>query len=145
MTTPKATIWTRPVDLDALNLSGADTLIAHLGIVFTTFGDDWIAASMPVDSRTKQPFGLLHGGASGALAETLASMAGLLAAGEGHAVVGVELNASHVRKAVDGLVTGVARPEVLGRGLQVWSVRIEDEAKNTVCVSRVTLRVLPPR
>ena len=128
MTTPKATIWTRPVDLDALNLSGTDTLIAHLGIVFTTFGDDWIAASMPVDARTKQPFGLLHGGASGALAETLASMAGLLAAGEGHAVVGVQLNASHVRKAVDGLVTGIARPEVLGRRSESCRPGADDNA-----------------
>lgn len=145
MTELGETIWRQPVDLDALNVAGADTLIERLGIVFTEFGADWIAATMPVDARTKQPFGLLHGGASGALAESVASMAGILVAGDGSTVVGVELNASHVRKAVDGMVTGIARPEVLGRGMQVWSVRIEDEAKTTVCVSRVTLRVLQPR
>ena len=137
-------IWSRSIDLVDLNTAGDGNMIGHLGIVFTESGDDWLAATMPVDERTRQPFGLLHGGASAALAETLASIAGVLVAGEDRAVVGVEINASHVRKVSTGRVTGVARPDKLGRGTHIWSVRIHDGAGDTVCVSRVPLRVLTP-
>ncbi len=120
-------------------------LIGHLGIRFSEVGNDWLAATMPVDERTRQPYGLLHGGASAALSETVASIAGVLVAGPDYAVVGLELNASHLRKATSGTVTAIARPETLGRGTHVWSVRITDDAGDTVCVSRVLLRILPSR
>lgn len=141
----KSAIWREAMDLEELNKAGSGNLIGHLGIRFTDAGDDWIAATMPVDERTRQPYGLLHGGASAALAESIASMASVLVAGPDHQVVGVEINASHIRKATSGIVTGIARPEALGRGTHVWSIRIEDMEGQTVCVSRVLLRVLAPR
>jgi 1,4-dihydroxy-2-naphthoyl-CoA hydrolase len=97
---------------------------------------------MPVDARTHQPYGLLHGGASVALAETLGSSAGILVAG-GNAVVGLEINANHLRAVRSGLVAGTARPLHVGRSTHVWEIRIEDEPGNLVCISRITLSVLP--
>lgn len=114
-----------------------------LGIVFTEVGPDYLRASMPVDARTHQPYGLLHGGASALLAETLGSTAGMLCAAPGHIVVGIEINANHLRGVRDGTVTGTARPLHLGRSTQVWDIRIEDDAQRLVCVSRLTLAVVP--
>lgn len=122
----------------------AGTLMQALGIEFLEAGDDWLSGRMPVDGRTRQPFGLLHGGASVALAETLASWAGTCAAEAGRACVGLEINANHVRPALEGWVTGVARPEALGRTTQVWSIRIADGQDRLVCVSRMTLAVVTP-
>jgi len=131
-----------PVDLDALNAAARDTLIAHLGIVFTETGPDWLRATMPVDARTLQPYGLLHGGASVVLAETLGSSAGNLCVGPDRICVGLEINANHLRAARAGVVTGTARPLHVGRATQVWEIRIEDAAGKPVCVSRLTLAVI---
>jgi 1,4-dihydroxy-2-naphthoyl-CoA hydrolase len=119
------------------------TLMQALGIEFLEAGDDWLKGRMPVDERTRQPFGVLHGGASVALAETLASWAGTCAAPAGSICVGMEINANHVRPAREGWVHGVARAEALGRTTQVWSIRITDEADRLICISRMTLAVVP--
>ena len=136
-------IWTRRVELDELNALTHDTLAAHLGIRFTELGPDYLRGTMPVDARTHQPMGLLHGGASVVLAETLASIGGMLAMREGSTgVVGIEVNANHVRGVRSGLVTGTARPVHVGRTTQVWDIRIESEEGALVCVSRLTVSVL---
>lgn len=113
-----------------------------LGIVFTAAGDDWLQATMPVDDRTRQPFGLLHGGASALLAETLGSTAGMLCVDDDHAVVGIEINANHLRGVRAGTVTGTARPLHVGRATQVWDIRIEDDRGRLACASRLTLAVI---
>ena len=136
--------WPEGTSLDSLNARSAGTLMASLGIVFTELGDGYLRATMPVDARTHQPYGLLHGGASVALAETLGSSAGMLLAG-GNAVVGLEINANHLRAVRSGTVTGTARPVHVGRSTQVWEIRIEDEAGQPVCVSRLTLAVIRRR
>lgn len=129
--------------LDQLNTMSANTAIAALGIVFTEIGSDFLRATMPVDARTHQPYGLLHGGASALLAETLGSTAGGLAAPEGHGVVGIEINANHLRGVRAGSVTGTARPLHAGRSTQVWEIRIDDAGGRLVCISRLTLAVVP--
>lgn len=129
--------------LDALNAMTRGTAMEPLGIVFTEMGPDWLRATMPVDARTRQPYGLLHGGASVLLAETLGSSAGMLCVGEGEGCVGIEINANHLRGVRDGVVTGTARPLHVGRQTQVWEIRIEDERQRLVCVSRLTLAVIP--
>ena len=135
-------VWPEGVTVDALNARSKGTLMEALGIVFTELGDGYLRATMPVDARTRQPYGLLHGGASVALAETLGSSAGALLAG-GSAVVGLEINANHLRAVRQGTVTGTARPLHLGRSTQVWDIRIEDQTGQPVCISRLTLAVLP--
>ena len=133
------------VDLDAVRASGAGTLVEHLGIQLTELGDDFLRGTMPVDHRTKQPYGLLHGGASVALAETLGSIAGNLAVRDPskHMVVGLEINANHLAAVTSGTVTGTARPLHVGRSTQVWEIRIEDAMGRMNCVSRITLAVVP--
>jgi len=128
--------------LDALNAQSRGTAMEPLGIVFTEMGPDWLRATMPVDARTRQPYGLLHGGASVLLAETIGSSAGMLCVGEGEGCVGIEINANHLRGVRDGVVTGTARPLHVGRQTQVWEIRIEDERQRLVCVSRLTLAVI---
>lgn len=108
-------IWKRHLTLDELNATSDNTMVAHLGIVYTRLGDDVLEAEMPVDTRTHQPFGLLHGGASAALAETLGSMAGFMMTRDGQCVVGTELNATHHRPVSEGKVRGVCQPLHLGR------------------------------
>ncbi|HEY5972112.1 MAG TPA: hotdog fold thioesterase [Pseudoxanthomonas sp.] len=133
-----------PVDIEALNTLARGTMIENLGIVVTEVGEDWLRATMPVDTRTKQPYGLLHGGASVALAETLGSMAGGLCVDHTReAVVGLEINANHLRAVREGTVTGTARAIHVGRSTQVWEIRIENEAGKPVCISRITLAVVP--
>ena len=118
-------------------------MIAHLGIEFVERGDDWLKARMPVDHRTVQPYGRLHGGASVALAETVASYAGMMTVDSAEkGVVGLEINANHIRTARDGWVTATAKAESVGRTAQVWTIRIEDEAGKLVCLSRITLAVI---
>jgi 1,4-dihydroxy-2-naphthoyl-CoA hydrolase len=134
--------WPDGTTLEALNARSAGTLMHALGIVFTELGEGYLRATMPVDARTHQPYGLLHGGASVALAETLGSSAGMLVAG-GDAVVGLEINANHLRAVRDGAVTGTARPLHVGRSTQVWEIRVEDADGRLVCISRITLAVLP--
>jgi 1,4-dihydroxy-2-naphthoyl-CoA hydrolase len=140
------TIWwggERP-DLKLLDLNCSDALPQHLGIEFVDCSDDWLMARMPVDARTRQPYGRLHGGASVALAETVGSMAAAHCVDRSKfGTVGMEINANHVRPAKEGWVYATARPEALGRTTQVWSIRIEDEAGKLVCVSRLTMAVIP--
>ncbi|MGB3393481.1 MAG: hotdog fold thioesterase [Stenotrophomonas sp.] len=137
-------IFRTRVSLEELNRLSQGTLIEHLGIVFTAAGDDWLQATMPVDERTRQPYGLLHGGASVVLAETLGSSAGNLCVDTATQVcVGLEINANHLRAARSGSVTGTARAVHVGRSTQVWDIRIENEAGKPVCVSRLTLAVVP--
>jgi uncharacterized protein (TIGR00369 family) len=133
-----------PVDLEALNAMSAHTLIGHLGIVLTAAGEDWLRGTMPVEPRTQQPFGLLHGGASVALAETLGSLAGGLSVSDPQrqGVVGLEINANHIRGERSGLVTGTARAVHIGRSTQVWDIRIENAQGKPVCLSRLTLAVV---
>lgn len=133
-----------PVDLAALNTHAAGTLVSNLGIVVTAAGDDWLRGTMPVDARTVQPYGILHGGASVALAETLGSMAGNLCVDTTkEMVVGLEINANHVRAMRGGVVTGTARALHVGRSTQLWEIRIENDEGKLVCVSRLTLAVVP--
>ncbi|WP_240309437.1 MULTISPECIES: hotdog fold thioesterase [Sphingomonas] len=138
-------IWQRKdIDLEAVTRMGAASMPGHLGIEFTQMGDNWLEARMPVDRRTHQPFGRLHGGASVALAETVASMAGALAVDPAEKiVVGLEINANHIRAAREGWVTCRATNEALGRTTQVWTMRITDDAGKLVCLSRITLAVIP--
>lgn len=135
----------RSTTLADLNAMSRDTAMEPLGIVFTEIGADYLRATMPVDARTRQPFGLLHGGASVLLAETLGSTAGLLCLPEGEICVGIEINANHLAAVRSGIVTGTARSLHVGRSTQVWEIRIEDEAGRLVCVSRLTLAVVAQR
>lgn len=138
-----APIWRAPASVAALNAQAQDTLVSHLGIEVVALGDDFVRATMPVDARTRQPFGLLHGGASVVLAETLGSMAANLCLDPAtEMAVGVEVNANHLRAARDGRVLGTARALHVGRSTQVWEIRIEDERARLVCVSRLTVAVV---
>ncbi len=139
-------IWHIHPTPDALNLGSAGTLAGHLGMVYTAVGDDYLEATMPVDERTIQPFGLLHGGASVALAETIGSMAANLCIDPTRQFcVGLEINANHIRSARAGLVTGRATPLHLGGRTQVWQIEIRDEQERLVCTSRLTMSVLERR
>ena len=133
-----------PVSIEELNRLSQGTLIEHLGIVFTAAGGDWLQATMPVDPRTRQPYGLLHGGASVVLAETLGSTAGNLCVDTASQIcVGLEINANHLRATRTGSVTGTARALHVGRTTQIWEIRIDNEAGKPVCISRLTLAVVP--
>ena len=135
-----------PVDIDVLNAGGRGTMIEHLGIVVTEAGEDWLRGTMPVDARTRQPYGLLHGGASVVLAETLGSMAGGLCVDRSReAVVGLEINANHLRGATSGWVTGTTRPVHMGRSTHVWQIDLVNDAGELTCVSRITMAILAPR
>jgi 1,4-dihydroxy-2-naphthoyl-CoA hydrolase len=122
---------------------GKDTMGEHIGIEWAELGEDFITARMPVDNRTRQPYGLLHGGASVALAETLGSVAAAMVIDNNkYYCVGLEINANHVRSARDGFVTGVAKPIHIGASTHVWDIRIYDEKQKLVCVSRITVAIL---
>jgi 1,4-dihydroxy-2-naphthoyl-CoA hydrolase len=138
-------IWHRP-DLDPADITRKEgqSLAEHLGIVITEIGDDYVTATMPVDTRTVQPHGRLHGGASVALAETVGSLAANLTLDPAQQIaVGLEINANHVRPVKSGLVQATARPEALGRTTQIWSIRIVDDQQRLVCISRLTMAVIP--
>jgi 1,4-dihydroxy-2-naphthoyl-CoA hydrolase len=136
-------IWFVEPVIATANARGRNTLLEALGIELTAFGPDWLQGRMPVEGRTRQPAGVLHGGASVALAETLASWAATFSVDPAaRHCVGLDINANHVRAVTEGSVTGKARPIHLGRTTQVWEVRIEDEAGRLVCIARVTMAVL---
>ena len=135
-------IWKQPASLATLNAHSEGTLMRALGIVITEVGDDYLRGSMPVDDRTRQPYGILHGGASVALAETLGSTAAMLCCADGFATVGLEINANHLRAVREGIVTGTARPAHIGRSTQVWEIRIENSAGQATCIARITLAVV---
>ena len=137
-------IWHVTPTLEALQAVNSGTMGEHLDICFTEIGDDYIVATMPVDHRTRQPMGLLHGGASAVLAETLGSVASFCVIDPAESVcVGLEINANHLRAARDGRVTGRCTPIHIGRQIHVWDIRIQDEAGKPVCVSRLTVSVQP--
>lgn len=137
-------IWRSLLPLETLNAGGAGTLMGPLGIEFTEIGGDFIRGTMPVDARTHQPFGLLHGGASVALAETLGSMgANMCVDSSRYLCVGQEINANHLKSVRSGHVTGTARPLHLGTRSQVWSIEIVNDSGALVCVSRLTVAVIP--
>ena len=134
-------IWFKNYTIDDIRTKG--TMVEHLGIKVTELGEDYVVGTVPVDNRTKQPFGILHGGASVALAETLASYGGYLTVDpEKYYVVGVEINANHLKVAKSGIVTGKCSPIKRGRSTQVWQTEITDDVEDLTCVSRITLMVL---
>ena len=136
-------IWTRKPTLEALQKTCENTLCAHLDMRFTEIGDDYLVATMPVDHRTKQPAGLLHGGASVALAESLGSIASALCLKTDQKMpVGIEINANHIKSATSGLVTGKVTPIRVGQSLHVWNIEIHNEKSELVCVSRLTVMVV---
>lgn len=138
-------IWQKPISMDEINSHSTGTAVSHLGIEFTEIGDDFLRARVPVDARTKQPFGLLHGGVSVVLAETLGSMGAYYSSPEGHRAVGLDINANHLRAAVSGWVTGTARAVHRGRTTQVWQIDMVNDAGELTCVSRLTMAMLLPR
>lgn len=136
-------IWNREFTLDQLNERSRNTLLETIDIKFIAAGDDTLTATMPVDKRTHQPYGLLHGGASVALAESLGSVASnLVLADEKKLAVGIEVNANHVRSVTEGTVTGVVKPLHLGRSLHVWEIKISDSQNRLLCISRLTVSVV---
>jgi 1,4-dihydroxy-2-naphthoyl-CoA hydrolase len=138
------TIWfNKGLSIEHLKQMGNGTMGEHIGLNLTELGPDFLKATMPVDHRTKQPYGLLHGGASCVLAETLGSVASALVINpEKFICVGIEINANHVRSAREGLVTGNCTPIHLGASTHVWDIRIHDEKNRLICVSRLTVAVL---
>ena len=138
-------IWKRPISPEVLAAIHKDTAPEHLGMEFLEVGDDFIRARVPVDQRTRQPYGLLHGGVSVVLAETLGSCGAAYACPEGHRPVGLDINANHIKGATSGGVTGITRPVHIGRTTQVWQIDMTNDAGELTCVSRLTLAILAPR
>lgn len=130
------------ITLEIVQTWNRGTMAEALGIEVTAISEGCVVGQMPVDQRTRQPFGLLHGGASVALAETLGSIAGQLCVGEGEQIVGLEINANHLRAARSGIVRGTARALHIGARTQVWEIHIVDPTNKLVCVSRITLAVI---
>ncbi|MBT1697389.1 hotdog fold thioesterase [Fulvivirgaceae bacterium PWU4] len=136
-------IFSKDITLEALNKLSRNTMAERIGIEFTAIGDDFMEARMPVDSRTHQPFGLLHGGASVALAETLGSVAAHCCVDPAKQFcVGLDINANHLRGVREGFVTGVTKPIHIGKKTQVWEIRISNQKEELVCISRITMAVL---
>jgi uncharacterized protein (TIGR00369 family) len=137
-------IWKQPVSVESLTEIHRDTAPGHLGIEFLEVGDDYLKARVPVDARTRQPYGLLHGGVSVVLAETLGSCGAAYASPPGFRAVGLDINANHLRGATSGWVTGTARPVHIGRTTHVWHIDLADESGRLTCVSRITMAILSP-
>lgn len=135
-------IWKQPISVALLTANSANTAVSHLGIEFLEVGDDFIRARVPVDHRTVQPYGLLHGGVSVVLAETLGSCGAAFAAPEGQRAVGLDINANHLKGVTSGWVTGTVRPVHIGRTTQVWQIELRNDAGELSCVSRITMAVL---
>ena len=138
-------IWKQPISLEMLNRINANTAASQLGIEFVGIGEDFLSARVPVDERTRQPYGLLHGGVSVVLAETLGSMGAALASPDGYRAVGLDINANHLRAATSGWVTGTARPVHIGRTTHVWQIELRNEAGELTCISRITMAILEPK
>jgi 1,4-dihydroxy-2-naphthoyl-CoA hydrolase len=138
-------LWKREPDSGQLQLTMQGTLLGHLGLTIEGIGDDWISVRMPVDERTIQPYGILHGGASVALAESLGSLASVLCIDDPstHTPVGVEINANHLRPVPKGrFVIGMLSPIRIGRRMHVWNIEIRDPEERLVCVSRLTIMIV---
>lgn len=140
-----ASIWKQPISVESLTRIHHQTAVAQLGIEFLEVGDDYIRARVPVDERTRQPYGILHGGVSVVLAETLGSCGAAYAAPVGHRAVGLDINANHLRSASSGWVTGTARPVHIGRTTQVWQIELSNADGQLTCVSRLTMAMLSPQ
>jgi 1,4-dihydroxy-2-naphthoyl-CoA hydrolase len=139
-------LWKQQTDLDTMNGWNEGTAAKSLGIRFTEVGSDFLRGTMPVDERTRQPFGLLHGGASVLLAETLGSLAANLCLDPARELaVGLDINANHLRAVQSGEVTGTATPLHIGRTTQVWEIRIVTEKNELSCIARLTMAVVPRR
>ena len=139
-------IWHSPITLEELQALGNGTMGGHLGIEFTEIGENYLKAKMPVDHRTRQPYGLLHGGASATLAETLGSVASAFVIDQGQSIcVGLEINANHVRGVKEGFVYGMVTPLHIGGSTHVWEIKIMDQQEKLVCVSRLTVAILKKR
>jgi 1,4-dihydroxy-2-naphthoyl-CoA hydrolase len=138
-------IWQTPVSVAELTRLSENTVVPHLGIEFLEVGDDYLVARVPVDARTRQPYGLLHGGVSVVLAETLGSCGAAYTCPPGHQAVGLDINANHLKGVKSGWVTGTARPVHLGRTTQVWQIDLRNDAGELSCVSRITMAILAPR
>lgn len=136
-------IWQRPLSVEILTAVHVNTTVAHLGIEFLEVGDNFIRARAPVDSRTRQPLGILHGGISVLLAEMLGSCGAAWAAPPGNRAVGLEINANHLRSASEGWVTGTSRPVHIGRSTHVWQIELVDDQARPTCISRITIAILP--
>ena len=135
-------IWTRPISVELLNEHSRNTAIEHLGIEMLEVGADFLRGRVPVDPRTHQPYGLLHGGVSVVLAETLGSIGANYSCAPGYQAAGLDINANHLRGVRAGWVTGTARPVHQGRSTQVWQIDMEDDAGRPICVSRITMAIL---
>jgi 1,4-dihydroxy-2-naphthoyl-CoA hydrolase len=135
-------IWQRKPTMEELSHFGKGNMLEYLGIEFLEVGEDYITAQMPVDQRTRQPYGILHGGASVVLAETLGSMGAQFCVDETHYCVGLDINANHIRAKKEGVVIGTAKPLHLGHTTQVWEIMIRDEKNHLTCISRLTMAVL---
>ena len=139
-----AAIWKRPVSVESLTAIHVNTAVAHLGIEFLEVGDDFLRARAPVDARTRQPMGILHGGVSVLLAEMLGSCGAACASPPGHRAVGLEINANHLRSIGEGWVTGITRPIHIGRSTHVWQIDLSNDKGQPTCVSRITMAILAP-
>jgi len=138
-------IWQQPVSTEILQHISKNTAVEHLGIEFLEVGDDYLTGRAPVDHRTHQPFGLLHGGVSVVLAETLGSCGAGFSVPQGYSAVGLDINANHLKGVKTGWVTGTARPVHRGRTTQVWHIDMRNDAGELTCVSRITMAILEPR
>jgi 1,4-dihydroxy-2-naphthoyl-CoA hydrolase len=138
-------IWQKPVSVEILTHISKNTAVEQLGIEFTEVGDDYLVGRVPVDHRTHQPFGLLHGGVSVVLAETLGSCGAGFAIPEGYNAVGLDINANHLKGVKTGWVTAMARPVHMGRTTHVWQIDMRNDAGEMTCVSRITMAILAPR
>ncbi len=135
-------LWKKPISVEALTALGRNTADEHLGIEILEVGEDFIRARVPVDHRTRQPYGLIHGGVNVVLAESLGSLGANFACPPGYHAVGLDINANHLRGVSAGWVTGTARPVHIGRTTQVWQIDMQDEQGKPTCVSRITMAVL---
>ncbi len=136
-------IWKQDISLQTLTAVSENTAVSHLGIEFVEVGDDFLVARVPVNRQTCQPYGLLHGGVSVVLAETLGSIGAAFCVPEGIRVVGLDVNANHLRGVSQGWVTATARPVHIGRSTQVWHIDLRDDQNRMVCIARLTMTVLP--
>jgi uncharacterized protein (TIGR00369 family) len=137
-------IWQKPISVELLTVNTRNGADEHLGIEFVEVGDDYIVGRVPVDERTRQPYGLLHGGVSVVLAETLGSCGAAFSCPPGYRAVGLDINANHLRGVSSGWVTGTARSVHRGRTTHVWQIELRDEAGNMTCISRITMAILAP-
>jgi uncharacterized protein (TIGR00369 family) len=138
-------IWQKPISVELLTQSTTGTADSHLGIEFLKVGDDYLVGRVPVDERTRQPYGLLHGGVSVVLAETLGSCGAAFSCPPGYRAVGLDINANHLKGVRGGWVTGTARPIHRGSTTHVWQIELRDDAGDMSCISRITMAILAPR